>query len=145
MALFLFTSSILNGRPIDVYNYGNMQRDFTYIDDIVEGIVRALDRVATPSSAYQADQPDPATSNVPYRIFNIGNQSPVPLLDFIGCIERALGKAAEKRMLPMQDGDVLATYADAQALSEWVHCTPATPIEIGIDRFVNWYRSYYKV
>ena len=145
MALFLFTKAILEGRPIDVFNHGRMQRDFTYIDDIVEGVLRVLDRPAAPNPGYRPEQPDPATSNVPYRVFNIGNQDPVPLLDFIACIETALGKAAEKRMLPLQDGDVPATYADAQALREWVACAPATPIQSGIDRFVAWYRAYYKV
>jgi UDP-glucuronate 4-epimerase len=145
MALFLFTKAILEGRPIDVFNHGNMRRDFTYVDDIVEGVVRVLDRPAMPDPGYRPADPDPATSNAPYRVFNIGNQDPVPLLDFIACIEAALGKTAEKRMLPLQDGDVPATYADAQALRDWVDCVPATPIQAGIDRFVAWYRDYYRV
>jgi len=145
MALFLFTKAILEGRPIDVFNHGDMRRDFTYIDDIVEGVVRVLDRPAAPDPGYRLEDPDPATSNAPYRVLNIGNQDPVALLDFIACIETALGKTAEKRMLPLQDGDVPATYADARALRDWVDCVPATPLQSGIDRFVAWYRSYYKV
>ena len=145
MALFLFTKAILEGRPIDVYNHGQMQRDFTYIDDIAEGVVRVLDRPASPDSAYLPAQPDPATSNAPYRVFNIGNQEPVPLLEFIACIEAAVGVAATKHMLPLQDGDVPATYADARALREWVDCVPATRIQDGVDSFVAWYRDYYKV
>ncbi|WP_119293300.1 NAD-dependent epimerase [Azohydromonas sediminis] len=145
MALFLFTKAILEGRPIDVFNHGQMQRDFTYIDDIVEGVVRVTDRTATPNAAYVSDAPDPGTSNVPYRVFNIGNHQPVPLLEFIACIERALGMTAEKRLLPMQDGDVQATYADTDALREWVGFQPATPIQVGIERFVAWYRDYYRV
>ncbi len=145
MALFLFTKAILEGRPIDVFNHGQMQRDFTYIDDIAEGVVRVLDRVAALNPDYRAAQPDPASSDAPYRVFNIGNHEPVPLLEFIGCIEAALGRVAEKRMLPLQDGDVPATYADMQALRDWVDCVPATPIRIGIARFVAWYREYYRV
>jgi UDP-glucuronate 4-epimerase len=145
MALFLFTKAILDGRPIDVFNYGQMQRDFTFVDDIVEGVIRVLDRTATPNLAYDPIQADPATSNAPYRVFNIGNNKPVPLLDFIGCIEDALGKKAEKRLLPLQDGDVPATYANTDALNEWVGFVPGTSIEQGIGRFVAWYRDYYKV
>lgn len=145
MALFLFTKAILDGRPIDVFNHGNMQRDFTYVDDIVEGVIRVLDRVATPNVSYDAVQADPATSNAPYRVFNIGNNNPVPLLDFIGCIEEALGKKAEKNLLPLQDGDVPATYANTDALNEWVGFVPGTSIEQGIGRFVAWYRDYYKM
>jgi len=145
MALFLFTKAILEGRPIDVFNHGNMQRDFTYIDDIVEGVIRTMDRTAEPNPAYRPEEADPATSNVPYRVFNIGNHNPVPLLDFIGAIESALGRSAEKRLLPMQDGDVPATYADTAALADWVGFAPATSIEEGVRRFVAWYRDYYKV
>ena len=145
MALFLFTKAILEDRPIDVFNHGNMQRDFTYIDDIVEGVVRVLDRPAAPHPGYRPDRPDPATSSAPYRVFNIGNHDPVQLLDFVRCIESALGKTATKRFLPMQDGDVPATFADAQALADWVDCAPATPIARGIERFVAWYRAYYEV
>jgi UDP-glucuronate 4-epimerase len=145
MALFLFTKAILEGRPIDVFNRGQMQRDFTYVDDIVEGVVRVLDRVATPNAGYRAEAPDPATSNVPFRVFNIGNHHPVPLLDYIGCIEDALGLKAEMNLLPLQDGDVPATYADVDALRDWVGFTPATDIRTGIGRFVEWYRGYYRV
>ena len=145
MALFLFTKAILEGRPIDVFNHGNMQRDFTYVDDIVEGVIRVNDRVATANPAYDAVAADPATSSAPYRVFNIGNNNPVPLLDFIGCIEEALGKKAEKRLLPLQDGDVPATYANTDALRDWVGFVPGTSIKDGIGRFVAWYRDYYKV
>jgi UDP-glucuronate 4-epimerase len=145
MALFLFTKAILEGRPIDVFNHGNMQRDFTYVDDIVEGVIRVLDRVAAPNPDYQAEDPDPGTSNAPYRVFNIGNHNPVPLLDFIAAIEQALGRTAEKNLLPLQDGDVPATYADVDTLRDWVGFTPATDIRTGIGRFVAWYRDYYRV
>ena len=145
MALFLFTKAILEGRPIDVFNHGQMQRDFTYVDDIVEGVVRVLDRVATPNADYRAESPDPATSNVPFRVFNIGNHHPVPLLDYIGCVEEALGMKAEMNLLPLQDGDVPATYADVDALRDWVGFTPATDIRTGIGRFVAWYLRYYGV
>jgi UDP-glucuronate 4-epimerase len=145
MALFLFTKAILEGRPIDVFNHGRMQRDFTYVDDIVEGVVRVADRTAEPNPAFVSDTPDPGTSNVPYRVFNIGNHQPVQLLEYIACVEQALGMKAEKRLLPMQDGDVPATYADTDALREWVGFQPATPIQVGIERFVAWYRDYYRV
>lgn len=145
MALFLFTKAILEGRAIDVFNYGQMQRDFTFVDDIVEGVVRVLDRVACPNPAYDPALADPATSNVPYRVFNIGNNKPVPLLDFIACIEDALGRKAEKNLLPLQDGDVPATYANTDALNDWVGFVPGTPIKQGVARFVAWYRDYYGV
>jgi UDP-glucuronate 4-epimerase len=145
MALFLFTKAILENRPIDVFNHGQMQRDFTYVDDIVEGVIRVTDRVAESDSDYSSDAPDPGTSHAPFRVFNIGNHQPVPLLDFIGCIERALGQVAQKNLLPLQDGDVPATYADVESLKAWVGFAPATAIEDGIGRFVKWYRSYYKV
>jgi UDP-glucuronate 4-epimerase len=145
MALFLFTKAILEGRAIDVFNHGNMRRDFTYVDDIVEGVIRVCDRVATPSETYDAANPDPGTSNVPYRVFNIGNHQPVPLMDYIGCIERALGREAAKNLLPLQDGDVPATHADVDALTEWVGFAPATEVETGVRNFVDWYRAYYKV
>ncbi|WP_394788225.1 NAD-dependent epimerase [Rhodoferax sp.] len=145
MALFLFTKAIMEGRPIDVFNYGNMQRDFTYVEDIVEGVIRVLDRVAEPNPQYDSALADPATSSAPYRVFNIGNNNPVPLLDFIGCIEDALGKKAEKRLLPLQDGDVPATYANTDALRDWVGFVPGTSVQTGIANFVAWYRDYYKV
>ncbi len=143
MALFLFTKAILEGRPIDVFNHGKMRRDFTYVDDIVEGVIRVLDKTATPDAAYRAAAPDPATSNAPFRVFNIGNHNPVELMEFVGCIEDALGRKAEKNMLPLQDGDVPATYADVDALREWVGFVPATDIRTGIGRFVEWYTGYY--
>ncbi len=145
MALFLFTKAILEGRSIDVFNYGQMQRDFTFVDDIVEGVLRVLDRLACPNPAYDSALADPATSNAPYRVFNIGNNKPVPLLDFIACIENALGRKAEKNLLPLQDGDVPATYANTDALNDWVGFVPGTPIEQGVARFVAWYRDYYGV
>ena len=145
MALFLFTKAILEGRAIDVFNHGNMQRDFTYIDDIVEGVIRVLDKTAAVNAEYDAISADPATSNAPYRVFNIGNNNPVQLLDFIGAIESALGMQAEKRLLPLQDGDVPATYADTSLLNDWVGFVPATPIQTGVGRFIAWYRDYYKV
>ena len=145
MALFLFTKAILEGKPINVFNHGNMQRDFTFVDDIVEGVIRVMDRVAAPNPDYRSEAPDPGTSNAPFRVFNIGNHNPVPLLDFIGCIEDALGMKAQKNLMPLQDGDVPATYADVDSLRDWVDFTPATDIRTGIGRFVAWYRDYYKV
>ena len=145
MAPFLFADAILHDQPIKVFNHGNMQRDFTYIDDIVEGVIRALDRDATVDTAYDPISADPASSNVPYRVFNIGNSDPVPLMDFIGALEQAIGKTAEKIYLPMQDGDVPATYADTSLLDQWVGFAPATPIQAGVDRFVAWYRAYYQL
>ena len=145
MALFLFTKAILEGRPIDVFNHGQMKRDFTFVDDIVEGVVRVLDRPAAANPDFVSDQPDPGTSNAPYRVFNIGNHSPVQLLDYIGCIEKAIGRQAQKNLLPLQDGDVPATYADVDALDDWVGFKPATDIATGVGHFVDWYRAYYKV
>ena len=145
MALFLFTRAILEDRPIDVFNYGKMKRDFTYIDDIVEGVIRTLDRTATPDPAFDPLNPDPSRSTAPYRIFNIGNQNPVELLDYIGALEKALGKTAQKNFLPLQDGDVPATSADTSQLREWVGFSPATSVETGVSRFVQWYREYYRV
>ena len=144
MALFLFTRAILEDRAIDVFNHGRMVRDFTYIDDIVEGIVRTLDRPATPDAAFDAARPDPASSNAPYRVFNIGNAAPVPLMDFIDAIEKALGRTARKNFLPMQDGDVPATSADVSALAAWAGFSPGTPVDVGVQRFVDWYRDYYR-
>ena len=145
MALFLFTKAILEGRPIDVFNEGRMQRDFTYVDDIAEGVIRVMDRCATADPAFDADRPDPAASNSPYRLFNIGNNRPVRLLEFISCIEQALGRKAQMRLLPMQDGDVPATFADIDALGDWTGFAPETTIEEGVARFISWYRSYYNV
>lgn len=145
MALFLFTKAILEGKPINVFNNGQMQRDFTYVDDIVEGVVRVSDHIAEPNPGYRPETADPATSNVPYRVFNIGNHNPVPLMDFVGAIETALGRTAEKNFMPLQDGDVPATYADVDALEAWTGFTPKTTIQEGIGRFVAWYRDYYKV
>lgn len=143
MALFLFTKAILEGRPIDVFNEGRMRRDFTYIDDIVEGVVRVADRVAAPNPAWSGDAPDPCTSAAPYRLYNIGNNNPVELLHLIELLEQALGRAAQKRMLPMQPGDVPATYADVDDLMRDVGFKPATSIEEGVRRFVAWYRGFH--
>ena len=145
MALFLFTKAILEGRPIDVFNHGKMIRDFTYVDDIAEGVVRTLDRVATADANYDAMQGDPARSNVPFRVFNIGNHDPVPLMDFISAIEGAVGREAVKNFLPLQSGDVPATSADVQELEAWTGFRPATPVPEGVRRFVAWYRAYFRV
>jgi UDP-glucuronate 4-epimerase len=144
MALFLFTKSIIAGKPIDVFNYGNHRRDFTYIDDIAQGVVRAADRVATPNGAWNSDAPDPGTSNAPYRLYNIGNNKPVELMRYIECIERALGRKAQKNLLPLQPGDVPDTFADIEDLERDVGYRPATPVEVGVERFVRWYVDYYK-
>lgn len=145
MALFLFTKAMIEGRPIDVFNHGDMQRDFTYIDDIVEGVIRTLDRVAEPDAAFDGDHPHPGHSKAPFRVFNIGNQGPVPLMDFIRAIEKALGITAQKNLLPMQPGDVPATYADVSELTAWTGFSPRTAIDDGVARFVTWYRDYYRV
>ncbi len=145
MALFKFTAAILEGRPIDVYNHGRMRRDFTYIDDIVEGVVRVMARVPEPDPGWSGDEPDPGSSPAPYRLYNIGNDNPVELMEFIAAIEEAVGRKAEKNMLPMQPGDVPATWADVDDLARDVGYRPATPIREGIRRFVTWYREYYRV
>ena len=145
MALFLFTKAILAGEPIKVFNHGQMVRDFTYVDDIANGVVRVLDRPATADPAFNADSPDPARSNAPYRVFNIGNNDPVPLMAFIEAIESALGKTATKEFLPLQDGDVPATSADVSELEAWTDFRPAMPVRDGVGRFVQWYRDYFKV
>jgi UDP-glucuronate 4-epimerase len=145
MALFLFTKAILEGKPIDVFNYGKMERDFTYIDDIIEGVVRVADRIPQPDSSWSGANPDPGTSSAPYRVYNIGNNRPVELLYFIETIENCLGKRAEKRLLPMQPGDVPATYADVDDLMRDTGFKPDTPIEVGIRLFIEWYREYYRV
>jgi UDP-glucuronate 4-epimerase len=144
MALFLFTRAILEGRPIDVYNEGRMERDFTYIDDIVEGIARIMERIPAPDAAWDGARPDPAVSFAPYRLYNIGNNRPVKLMDFIAILEGHLGRKAKKNFLPMQAGDVPATYADVDDLMADAAFKPATPIEEGIGRFVAWYRDYYR-
>lgn len=145
MALFLFTKKILAGQPIDVFNYGNHRRDFTYIDDIVEGVIRTLDHVATPNGQWSGDEPDPATSKAPYRLYNIGSNRPVELLRYIAILEECLGKKAIQNLLPLQAGDVPDTYANVDALVQDVNYRPNTPIETGIANFVRWYRDYYKV
>ena len=145
MSLFLFTRSILAGQPIDVFNYGNHQRDFTYVDDIVEGVMRCIDNPATPSAHWRGDQPDPGTSAAPYRLYNIGNNSPVALMDFIATLENALGREANKNFLPLQAGDVPATYADVTALVEDLGYRPTTPLAVGIGNFVRWYKEYYRI
>lgn len=144
MAPWKFVERISEDRPIQVYNYGNHQRDFTYIDDIVEGVIRTLDKVAASDSDWSAESPNPSTSRAPWRIYNIGNQQPVELMDFIGAIEEALGKEAEKEMLPMQPGDVQATYADVEALVADVGYKPAMDIRQGMANFVAWYHDYHR-
>jgi UDP-glucuronate 4-epimerase len=145
MALFLFTKAILEGRPIDVFNEGLMQRDFTFVDDIVEGIVRVADRPAAPDAAWSSTAPDPASSTAPFRLYNIGNSRPTQLLRYIEVIEECLGKRAERRLLPMQAGDVPATWADVEDLERDTGYRPATTIEESVRRFVTWYRDYYSV
>ena len=145
MALFRFTKNIIEGKPIDVFNYGKHRRDFTYIDDIVEGVVRTLDHTATPIDEWDASDPDPASSNAPYRIYNIGNREPVELMRYIEVIEECVGRKADINMLPMQPGDVPDTWADTADLVKDVGYEPATPIEQGVKNFVDWYRDFYKV
>lgn len=145
MALFRFTRAILAGEPIDLYNHGQMVRDFTYIDDIVEGVVRVLDRPATPDPQFDAAQPHPDRSWAPHRLFNIGNADPTPLLTYVEALEQALGRPAERRLLPLQPGDVPATAADTSALEAWTGFRPATPVHEGVARFVAWYRAFYQV
>jgi len=143
MALFLFTKAILESRPIEVFNHGKMRRDFTYIDDIAEGVIRVLDRPAQADPLFEELNPDPARSNAPYRVFNIGNNQPVELMSYIEVLEQALGKSAEKNFLPLQDGDVPATYADITDLTAATGFSPATSVKDGVGRFVEWYRGYY--
>jgi len=144
MALFLFTRNILAGQPIDVFNHGHHRRDFTYVGDIAEGVVRACDRVAQPNAAWSGNEPDPATSRAPYRLYNIGNNRPVELLRYIEVLEECLGRKAQKNLLPLQAGDVPDTWADIDELTRDVGYTPATTIETGIRAFVDWYLGYYK-
>ncbi len=143
MALFLFTKAILDGEPIKVFNYGNHRRDFTYIDDIVEGVIRTLDNPAQANPEWSGSKPDPGTSKAPWRVYNIGNQRPVELMKYITILEEKLGKTAQKELLPMQPGDVPDTYANVDALIQDVGYQPGTPIEVGIEKFVQWYRSFY--
>lgn len=143
MALFIFTRAILEDKPIRVYNHGKMQRDFTYIDDIIEGVVRVMGRLPEPDPDWSGDAPDPGTSAAPYKIYNIGNHQPVALLKFIEVIEAALGKQARKQFMDLQPGDVVATYADVDDLMQDVGFKPATPIEVGVGRFVEWYKEFY--
>jgi UDP-glucuronate 4-epimerase len=145
MALFLFTRAILAGEPIQVFNHGRMERDFTYIDDIVEAVARLAERVPAPDPAWNGEAPDPGTSAAPYRLYNIGNHRPVPLMRLIEILEDCLGRKAVKQFLPMQPGDVPATYADVDDLARDVDFAPRTPIEVGVERFVRWYREFYKV
>ena len=143
MALFLFTRNIIAGKPIDVFNYGNHSRDFTYIDDIVEGVIRTMDHTAEPNPDWDPASPDPGTSRAPYRIYNIGNQQPVELMHYIEVLEDCLGRKAEKNLLPMQDGDVPDTWADTSDLAADVGYQPATSVEVGVKKFVEWYLNFY--
>ena len=145
MALFKFTDAIVNGRSIDIYNHGHMIRDFTYIDDIVEGVVRLADKPAATDEVFNVEAPDAGSSNVPWRIFNIGNGQPTPLMDYISALEQTLGVEAKKNFMEMQPGDVLVTSADTSRLNEWVGFKPNTPVQTGIKIFVEWYRMFYKV
>ncbi len=145
MALFQFTQNILDGRPIDVFNFGRHRRDFTYVDDIAEGVVRALDHVAAPDPGWSSTEPDPSSSSAPFRLYNIGNSRPVELMRYIEVLEQYLGRKAEKNFLPMQPGDVPATFADVDDLVAAVGYRPNTPVEVGVPRFVEWYLEYYKV
>lgn len=145
MALFIFTKAILENRPIDVYNQGNMQRDFTYVDDIVEGISRMVSKAPRGNPQWTGVKPDPGSSKAPYKIYNIGNNAPVKLMEFIKAIEKALGKTAEKNLMPLQPGDVPATYADVTDLIEDMGYKPNTEINVGVKRFIEWYREFYEV
>ena len=145
MALFLFTKNILEGKPINVFNYGNHTRDFTYVDDIVEGVIRTLDTPATPNPNYDKDNPDPATSHAPYCLYNIGSNSPIQLSRYIEVLEECLGKEAERNLLPLQPGDVPDTYANVDDLVRDMNYKPGTTVEVGVKRFVEWYREYYQV
>jgi UDP-glucuronate 4-epimerase len=145
MALFKFTKAILEGRPIDIFNHGNHSRDFTYVEDIVEGVVRAVDRVATPDPTYDTRHPDPSTSNAPWKVYNIGYGTPISLMRFVEILEEKLGRKAEKNMLPMQAGDVIATWADTSDLQADFGWTPTTSVEDGVSKFVDWYLDYYSI
>ncbi|WNO09567.1 NAD-dependent epimerase [Teredinibacter sp. KSP-S5-2] len=143
MALFKFTKGILNGTPIDVYNNGDMYRDFTYIDDIVEGVIRVTDQIPEGNAEWSGENPDPSSSKAPYKVFNIGNNAPVKLMEFVEAIENAIGKPAIKNMMPIQPGDVPSTYADASALQQTTNFKPNTPINEGVKQFVDWYKLYF--
>lgn len=145
MSPFLFADAILNDKPIKVFNHGDMMRDFTYIDDIVEGVIRVLDKPAVPDDLFDAGHPNPSSSHAPYRVFNIGNSQPEKLMDFIAYIEQAVGKEAQKVFLPMQPGDVKATYADTSALESWVGFKPRTSLQDGVEAFIAWYKAFYQV
>ena len=145
MALFMFAKSILSGQPINIFNNGNMVRDFTFVDDVVEGVIRVAEKVATPNLDFDPDYPDPATSYAPYRVFNIGNSQPTPLMEYINALESALGITAIKNYLPMQQGDVLATSANTEELKTWIGFKPTTNLVHGVTKFVDWYRSYYEI
>jgi len=145
MALFLFTKAILAGEPIKLFNHGNHTRDFTYVADIAEGVIRASDQVAAPDPDWSSDTPDPATSNAPFRLYNIGNNAPVKLMEYVAALEEALGKRAERELLPLQPGDVPDTFADVSELERAVGYKPATPVRDGVAAFVDWYRGYYGV
>ena len=145
MALYLFTKAIFEDRPIDVFNHGNMRRDFTYIDDITEAVIRVADRAAEPNAAWDGAAPDPGTSKAPYRLYNIGNHTPVPLMTLISSLEKAIGKEAKKTLLPMQPGDVPETFADVEDLVRDIGFQPSTTIDEGVRRFVAWYRDYYRL
>ncbi len=145
MALFLFTKAILEDKPIDIFNHGKMIRDFTYVDDVVEGVIRCADKPACPDASFNPEYPDPASSNAPYRIFNIGNSQPTPLMDYILALENALGKTATKNYLPMQSGDVPATAANVSDLDAWVGFKPNTSVNAGVANFADWYRAYYRI
>jgi UDP-glucuronate 4-epimerase len=145
MALFMFTKNIIEGKPIDVFNYGKHRRDFTYVDDIVEGVIRTMDHTAEPDPNWDSANPDPGTSRAPYRLYNIGNQQPVELMRYIEVIEECLGIKAEKNLLPLQAGDVPDTWADTEDLANDVGYQPGTTIDVGVKNFVDWYLDYYKV
>jgi UDP-glucuronate 4-epimerase len=145
MALFLFTKAILEDKPIDVFNHGKMRRDFTYVDDIVEGVVRVIDHPAKGNSDWSGQSPDPSCSKAPYKIYNIGNSNPVELMDFIEAIEQALGKKAQKNMMPIQPGDVPATWADVDDLVEDLDYQPNTAVQEGVQRFIDWYKDFYQI
>ena len=145
MALFLFTKAILDGQPINMFNNGNMTRDFTFIDDVVESVIRVIDKVAASNNQFDHNKPDPMTSDAPYRIFNVGNSRPTFLTEYVAAIEEELGMVANKKFLPLQPGDVLNTASDTSALEEWIHFKPNTSLKHGVSEFVQWYRKYYRV